>query len=66
MTKTKKAPKFVEPNLHVLQLHSAGEWLDYSSIKSESDMRLAAMNVDNGEGRMRIVKKQMGTTVVYS
>lgn len=59
-------PAFTEPNLHALQIHSAGEWLDYSSIKTPLDMKLAIQNVKSSEGRMRIVECQMGTRVVYS
>lgn len=60
-----KEPKFEEPNLHVVQIHQCGEWMDYSSVKNAMDMKLAIMNVKNGEQRLRIVKRHMGNTVVY-
>lgn len=63
---TASEPKFVEPNLHTLQIHSAGEWMDYSSIKTPLDMKLSIQNVKSSEGRMRIVESKMGTRVVYT
>lgn len=65
-TATKSEPKFIEANLHALQIHSAGTWLDYSSIKTPLDMKLAIQNVKSGEGRMRIVECKMGTLVVFT
>lgn len=68
MTKQKKEkePEFVEANLHCLQIHSEGQWLDYLSIKTPLDMNLAIMNCKNSEGRLRIVKCHMGKHVVFT
>lgn len=64
-----REPKFVEANLHVLQCQGSGVWADYYSIKTADDMRHAVASVKNNSGHsvlFRIVKKHMGTEVVYS
>jgi hypothetical protein len=57
-------PKFVEPNLHVVQIQVGEQWVDYAAVKSTLDMQRAIQECDNDD-RKRIVKKFMGTIVVY-
>ncbi len=65
-SKKMATPKFVEANLHCLQFHTEGRWMDYGSIKTPADMETSIQKTMTGEGRFRIVKCHMGKTVVFT
>lgn len=72
MKKHMKKPAFVEPNLDVVQVAApkgwfgnTDGWLDYASIKTPADMKDAIALVDGNPQEYRIVRKHMGTTVIY-
>lgn len=65
-----RKPKFVEPNLDVVQVSSevgaaSPVWQDYASIKTPADMVTAIRLVDS-DSRYRIIRKQMGTRLIYA
>ena len=63
-TLKKSAPKFLEANLDVCEVQVGGQWTSYALIKDAADMSAAIARV-NADAKFRIVRCQMGRTVIY-